>query len=327
MEGKKLAKALTCLFCVLLTPLASAESFRTAQVHCIGIPQDYSTKTVTAGIFDALSITLPKDRTFISGIEINIKIPEIIASWRDTVAYCLYTNLKPFPSPKQIDYSGEKLLLDTLPGKLNHTIYLPVSSKFNVKQTPYAKTIDFFKEKPFDCIFLRFLLAMKGAPESLENAELEITVKPVLSDEGYLKLNFNQPDERSEDFAVYIDDSLVKNIYNPILLSTGEHHLSVTSESYRNEVRTFFIEKAKTSELTVNFTGIEPAVTFMAPENTKISFDGQEITSKEPFVIKCGEHSVKFNIGDYEIQKSFTAVNGRTYVINLSIDATVTEQE
>ena len=29
----------------------------------------------------------------------------------------------------------------------------------------------------------------------------------------------------------------------------------------------------------------------------------------------------------YEIQKTFTAINGRTYVINLSIDATVTEQE
>ena len=43
------------------------------------------------------------------------------------------------------------------------------------------------------------------------------------------------------------------------------------------------------------------------------------------FVISEGEHKIKFTIGDYEIIRSITAIKGKTYSANFSLDLQITE--
>ena len=43
------------------------------------------------------------------------------------------------------------------------------------------------------------------------------------------------------------------------------------------------------------------------------------------FVISEGEHKIKFHIGDYEIVRSITAIKGKTYTANFSLDLEITE--
>ena len=40
------------------------------------------------------------------------------------------------------------------------------------------------------------MLAMKGAPEELENARIQVTARPVLSNEGYFSLEVSKPEEK-----------------------------------------------------------------------------------------------------------------------------------
>lgn len=303
------------------------ESFRVAKLNKVQIPQDYTPQTVKAGIYDGVSITLPEDQTFITGIELNIKVPEIVATWRDTIAYNFYENVTPFPSPDNIDYNGKKLPVNTIPGKLNYTIYVPLNSKFALKENPYSKILDVSPELFKNTVFFRFFLAMKGAPEALEHAIFNITVKPVLSDEGKFSLSIKQPEGKAEPYAVYIDDCLTDSA-SDVVLSTGEHHLSVTSDSFRNEVRTFIIQQAKTTALEIEMRGIEPLIKIIAPENANIQFDGNSITdTKNIFSTTPGDHVIKFTIGDYEVIKTINAVNGRSYTVSLDIDASVSEDE
>lgn len=304
---------------------ASAEDFRVAKIHEISIPQNYAPQTVQSGIFDGIAISLPDDKTFISGIEISIKIPEIIATWRDTVAYSFYKNIAPDANKNRIDYSGNRISFNTLPGRLTHTVYVPLNKKFTIKNTPYATVLE-QNYSDEGTLFLRFTLAMKGAPEALEQAVLNVTVKPVLSDEGLLDVDFEYPGENAETFSAYIDDIPAGDFSKPRLLKTGQHHLSITSSAYRNEMRTFIIEQAAKTNITVKFKGIEPTVRILSPENAKIIFDGTELSDKDEFTVESGAHSVSFIIGDYEIKKTFNAVNGRSYTVNLNIDATVTEE-
>lgn len=306
---------------------AGAETFRVAKTHVIEIHQDYSGGTARSGIFDGIAVMLPEDKTFITGIELNIKVPQSVAEWRDTVAYIFYESMSPYPDSTKIDYEGRRLSVGTIPGRLSHTVYIPLSKKFNVKTTPYADTLETYTLAGSGAVFLRFTLAMKGAPESLERAVLDVSAKPVLSDEGYFTLEVQRPEGKDGDFSVFIDDLPAPGT-DKAVLKDGEHRLSITSGSFRNEVRTFIVEQAKLTKLKVVLRGIEPLIRIVSPENAAITFDGQSIEpSAEPFAVSAGSHSIKFVIGDYEVVKTVNAVNGRSYTVRLAVDATVTEEE
>ena len=307
--------------------LSGAETFRVAKTHFLEISGDYAEASSDSGIFDAIAIKLPEDTTFITGLELTIKIPQVMANWRDSVAYLFYENLSPLPAEKNIDYSGSRINISTIPGKLVNTIYIPFNEKFSIKNNPYAKILEEKISAENGTIFLRFMLAMKGAPEELENARMEITAKPVLSDEGCFTLEVSRPEGKTENYSVYIDDQFIPSIPQKLLLKKGEHHLYLSGEAYRNEARTFIVEQARLTNLKVRLRGIEPEVKIISPENASVSLDGKLLSSpKEPLIISQGQHTVRFTIGDYEITKTFDAINGRSYTVNLNIDASITEE-
>lgn len=305
---------------------AQAENFRVRKVIPIKISESGESSKTVAGIADALFITLPEDMTFISGVELSFKIPEEIAVWRDSVAYIFYDKLSPAPSENKVDYSGEKIFLKTIPAKLSLVLDIPLADDFSIKDSPYSVKIspapDYRKG-----VFLRFMQVMKGVPESLENAQIEITAKAVLRDKGIFSLSIKPRQSESRKYTVYIDDSPAEE-YENILLDSGEHHLSIAGESYRNELRTFRIEQGKKTTLEVSLRGIEPTFKIVSPASASILLDGNSFQNrKEPFTVTPGEHTVKFTLGDYEVVKNISAANGHSYIISLDVSASVTEEE
>ncbi|MBQ3965453.1 MAG: PEGA domain-containing protein [Treponema sp.] len=328
MMKKHFAKTVLISSLFFLLSASYAETFRVRAVTPVDISDLFTEVHAEAGINDAILISLPKDMTYISGIELHFKIPEIVASWRDTIAYSIYDDLSPRPSAKNIDYSGTRITVGTFPGRLSHTIYIPLTEGMELKDSPYHEKIAVIPNTKERVIFFRMQLAMKGVPEAFENATFECTAKPVLISKGKLNLTITEPKSASNPYSVVIDAKPVTLEKDGILLGLGEHHLSITSENYRNEVRTFRIEQAKSTSLTVNLRGINPLLKIASPENARVSLDGNAVeNTKNAFEISPGEHTVRFVIGDYEVVRTVTAVNGRTYNVNLSIDATVSEEE
>ena len=100
--------------------LLSAESFRVSKVHEVAVAQSSESEAIAKlGINEALAISLPADQTFIEGLELKFDIPEAVASWMDSVACSVYANITPTPKATQIDYSGNRAYVRTLPGKLS----------------------------------------------------------------------------------------------------------------------------------------------------------------------------------------------------------------
>lgn len=322
-------------FFLLSCAFLHSENFRVHKLIPISFSEISQKISVSSGINDALLITLPEDLTYVSGVELNLKIPEEIITWRDSVAYMLYEKLNPEPKDGEVNYYGERVSVATIPGNFSLTVYIPTSKDFSIKDSPYSVKLPL--SKATEGIFLRFMMVMKGVPESLENSILEITAKPVLKNKGKLALSVLAPKQNQDSagiqaekkYSVFIDDALISDSeYQNKFLSTGEHHLSIVSDSYRNELRTFRIEQAKTTALSINLRGIEPLLKILCPTNSNIFLDGSQIqVTSEPIQVTQGEHSVRFVIGDYEITKTVNAMNGRTYSVNLNVDATVSEED
>lgn len=305
-----------------------AESFRVSKVNIVTIEQNSSSEaTASLGINESLAITLPEEKSYIEGLELKFEIPESVAYWMDSVACSVYSNIKPAPTPTQIDYSGTRAYVSTLPGKLSWVLQIPLREQNSIKSNNYTTKVDSVVTPANNVVFIRLQPVMKGVPEETLNAKIPITVKPILSKKGELELNLKSLEGRLQPCTVFIDDKIVTLPQNnKILLDTGVHNLSVISESYRNEIRTVRIDMANTTELTIEMKSIEPTLLITAPEGTTILLDDEKCTTiGKEFVISEGEHKIKFTIGNYEMIRTITAVKGKTYTANFSLDLQISE--
>lgn len=316
------------LTCGLFISPVAAESFRVGKVHEASITQAVDSEaTAKLGINEALAITLPQDQTFIEGLELKFEIPEAVASWMDSVACSVYANISPTPKATQIDYSGTRAYVRTLPGKLSWVLQIPIKKENSLKSNNYTTKVDTIITPSKNVIFVRLQPVMKGVPEETLNSIIPVTVKPILTNKGLLSFKLIPPEDKLAPCTVFIDEKITQlPADNKILLETGIHNVSIISEAYRNEVRTVRIEMAKVTELAVEMKGIEPTLLITAPEGTEVMLDDIKCTiiGKE-FAISEGEHKIKFSIGGYEIIRSINATKGRTYTANFSLDLEISE--
>ena len=332
----------TALFAFLLCFAASfdfgilnAESFRVKKTVFLNLANsglsesngetDSSlSETIFAGINDCICINLPSDLTFIQGIELNIKIPQAITRCPNTIIYSLYDNISPVPSAKTIDYTGQELYTGVYPGLLSLTIQIPLVKGNTIKKTPYAdKTL--IPEHSRNFVFLRNQLAMKGITEEVYSAQFEISAKPILINKGRLIIKTNSA--QLKNMAITVDDKIVElDKNNSCLLKPGLHNITITADSVRNENRSCMIEAAKNTVLEVNLKSTTPVLSINIPQGTQVFVNNQmtEIKNKS-LSLPPGEYTLKFILGGYEVVKQLTVQEGRTYSINVTLNADILE--
>lgn len=322
-------KSIISLLCMTSAMMLYAETFRVSKLHTVEISQNYAEASAKLGINESLSITLPEDKTYIEGLELKMDIPESVAYWLDSVACSVYTNIKPYPTSDQIDYSGSRVYVSTLPGKLSWILQIPFTKDNHLKTNQYTTKMDSIYDSSQNFVFVRLQPVMKGVPEETLKAIIPVTVKPILVDKGKLDLTLTAQEGQLEPCTVFIDDKTVDFNESPkqILLSTGVHDVSIVSEHYRNEVRTVRIDQAKTTPLTVEMRSLEPTLLIIAPDGTKVYLDDEPCNKIGlEFPISEGEHKIRFKIGDYDILRSISVIKGKTYTANFTLDLNISEE-
>ncbi|HZK19804.1 MAG TPA: hypothetical protein VFC68_03660 [Treponemataceae bacterium] len=294
------------------------------------------------GVNDALALVLPKDKEFLKGIEFEITIPQVAVYYRGAIVWSLYNKVTPLPAEDVIDYNADKVYQDIFPGTLSYNFKVPIIENHNLESSPYTVLLPKLYTKEADLMFMRFQLAMKGSSADLYNALFTVQVKPVLFDEGLFVLDLQYPEsntlDNNESFlegasVIYIDGEAVGEVQKgesvkPIRLSTGTHHLSIISDFYRNEVRTFTIDQAGTSNVFVKLRDVTPFITISAPSSSKVYLDDNELLlDNTELYVRPGEHTIRFIIGDYELIKSFTVENGKSYTLGVTMDVDILEEK
>ncbi len=315
----------------------SGENFRVTKAHTIRFPSvNLEAETVNLGYNDGVALVLPEDLTFIKAVEFEIKTPKNVLQYPGGMAYGIYTNLSGLPDGEIFDFSGDQIVIEILPSKLTFALQIPLRENHGLKSDPYTVVMDQIKPENSGDLFFRLFPVMKGMPEEVENALFQVKIKPVLIDEGGFKLNIKYTDVSEQNDggrkdilpSVIIDEVPVLNPDEMQLLMPGSHHLAVSAEKYRTEIRVFTVEQAKITELTVEMKDTAPTVVFAGPDNAEILLDGEKVDNpREVTKIKPGKHTVVFSVGDYKLQKQFTAEEGRDYSVSMTVDAEIMELE
>jgi hypothetical protein len=317
-----------CLF--FLTFRVGAESFRASVSGTAEVSLHNSEGTSLAlGINNAALITMGAETRFFRGIEIEISAPQRWLAYQGSLAMVVYADLDRRPLAGTADLEGRRVVFEPLPGKLQTVYHLPVRSGHGLRTTPYISvpaSVILPASFPLLC---RLMPVIKGMNEELETMAFQLTVKPVLGDEGAVKFSVRFPEQlRGRPFTVLIDDILVENLVEERLLKEGEHHLVILSDDYRNESRRFVVERAKMLDLIIELHDPTPLIIFEGPENARIFLDNTPVVRKrEPVPVEPGIHEAKFQVGDYTLIKNLSVVRGKTYRVALAVDINVHESE
>ena len=308
--------------------LCQAETFRVRKVCPVVLPGDSAEEqSAVLGINDSLAVFMPDDMTYLEGFELKIKIPQIIADWRDSVAFSVYDGIRPKPNVSTIDYSGTRIFVTPIPAKLSWIVQIPLKKQASVKDNGYIARIDAVPDVSGGYTFIRFQPAMKGVPDETYEAKLNVIVKPVLMNKGTLRLDVSAPDGKNASYELFIDDEPAGLLNGKILLDSGKHNISVQSEEFRSEVRTVFVEQAKTSEVQVVLKSLAPTLMVTAPENSNVFIDEKKVEAfGTEFVVSEGDHIVKCQLGSYEIVRSLFVEKGKSYSVNLAVDLEISEE-
>lgn len=330
LQAKRNVYAVLCAGLLFSIADASAETFRVKRTAFLTVAEvdaeneSVPQEKVNVGINDCLCVMLPKELTFIQGIELTVKIPAAIMRCPNTIIYSLYENIVPVPSNSTIDYTGNELFTGLYPGQVSTVIQIPLVKGNSIKKTPYAdKTL--IPEHSRNFIFIRNQLAMKGIPNDVYSAQFEVSAKPILINKGRLVLKTNP--SKPENLSVTVDDKIIELDQNgSCLLTPGVHNITLNADSVRNETRSCIIELAKNTVLEIDLKSTAPTVFITMPQGTQLFVNEQPSQPKNGFLtLPPGEHTLKFSLGGYEVVKQVAIQEGRTYSINITVDADFTE--
>ncbi len=315
---------------LLLVGAVGAETFRAKVAGRLSVDEKAPEgSSISLSYIDSVVIALDGDKRFIRGVELDLRVPQQYLKYKGSIAASLYASLKRVPPAGVADLSAERIGFVPLPNKLQSVFHIPIRKDHGIKASPYAAVpTGVVPPADFPLLF-KLMPVIKGLPEEIESMGFQLYARPILTDEGALKIDFQYPEKlKDKPFTLLVDDEVVPNPSAEILLGRGEHTLSVISEHYRNEIRRFDIEQAKVLKMAIGLQDPTPIVVVEAPENAQVFFDDQELaTPRQPFAADPGEHSVRFVVGDYSLTKRISVNRGRNYRVVLAIDVTVDESE
>jgi hypothetical protein len=284
---------------------------------------------VSLSYISSAAISLRGDTRFFRGIQIELNAPQSWLNYQGSLASVIYTNLDRIPPEGAADVNASQISLEALPGKIQNTWQIPLKPNHGLRSSPYITVpTGVIPPESFPLLF-RLMPVIKGISQELENMVFQLTVKPILSDEGAIRLSIRYPEQLAGRLVtVLIDDKVVENIREERLLKEGEHNLVVLSEDYRSQNRRFVVERAKIIDLLVELQDTTPLIYFEYPENARIFLDNVPVANPgTPQPVEPGLHEVRFQVSDYSVIRPVTVEKGKTYCVALSVDVNITENE
>ncbi|QQO10967.1 hypothetical protein [Breznakiella homolactica] len=317
------------VLCILAAPLFS-EDIRTMVAGILEVSLDNPAgNSISLTYVDSAVIVLGSDTRFFRGIELELTAPQKFLQHRGSLAIVLYSDLDAVPGTGVADLNLRQLSFEPIPNKIQTIYQIPIRTGHGLRASPYASLpAGIVRPEAFPILF-RIMPVMKGLSEDIETMRFQLTARPILSDEGAVKITARFPEQLPDrPFTLLIDDEVVENYRDERVLKEGEHHLVIFSDDYRNESRRFLVERGKILELTIDLQDPTPLVVFEVPENTQIFFNDLPVEdSRMPIPTEPGEHKVRFQVGDYSVIKPLVIQKGKTYRVALTIDVSVHESD
>jgi hypothetical protein len=306
-----------------------AESFRAIVEGNIEVtPENPAGSSLSVGINSSVLISLGPEARFLRGIEIEITAPQAWLRYSGSLVMATYNNISPNSAIGTVDITGNQIAFDPMPARLRIIYQIPVSQTHGLRTTTSVTVPQSIAMPSAFPLLFRLMPVVKGLSDELENMTFNMTVRPITSNEGAVRLVPRYPPQlRNRPFTVLINDTVISDISEQIVLREGEHHLVILSDDYRNESRRFIVERTKVIELIIELQDPTPIIIFEGPQNSQFFIDNVRIFQiRSPVLVEPGMREVKIIMGDYTVTRTLNVQRGKTYRIALDVDINIREE-
>ena len=318
------------LFLFLISFQVQGESVRAliSGIHKVSL-SDLEGTAVPLSYVSSSLIEIEGETRFFRGIQLELNAPQNYLPYRGSLAAVLYGGLEKVPGIGIADLECRRLSYDPLPAKIQTIYQIPLKEGHALRTSPYVTVLTGVVQLSSFPLLFRLMPVIKGIPDELERMVFNLNVKPILSDEGALRINFRYPEKLpGRPFIVLINDELITNPAEERLMKEGEHHLVILSEDYRNQSSRFVVERAKVLDLSVELQDPTPLLIFEYPENARVYLNNELLPDpRTPWPVEPGLHELRYQVSDYTIIRPLVVQRGKTYKIALSVDLNITESE
>ncbi|MCL2374014.1 MAG: hypothetical protein FWC65_02075 [Treponema sp.] len=286
--------------------------------------------TVPLSYSSASLIAIEGDARFFRGIQLELSSPAAFLAHRDSLSMVLYGELDMTPGLGIADLQTRRLGDAILPARIRAVYQIPLRADHGLRTSPYATVLTPVVDmSSFPLLFRIMPVNSKGVSDDLRNMVFNLTVRPILSNEGALRIGFVYPENLpGRPFTVHINDALVENPREERILAEGQHHLLILSDDYRNFSSTFVVERGRILDLTVELQDTIPLLVFEHPDDARVYLNNAFVpNSRQPHPVDPGVHEVRFRLSDYTITRMVTVHRGRTYRVSLSVDINISETD
>ncbi|MDR1410591.1 MAG: hypothetical protein LBI91_00125 [Spirochaetaceae bacterium] len=328
MRSRAGASLVLSFFSVFLPVFLEAESFRTVVAGTAMVSVDNPDGvSIPLSIVDSALIALGREIRFFRGVELEFTVPQNYLPYRGSMALSVYGELDRVPETGVTDLQARQIFIEPIQNKIQSVYQIPLRQRHGLRSTPYVAVIPVTLPSSFPLLF-RVMPLIKGLTDEVEALRFVLNVKPILSDEGAVRVVPRYPDNLPDKpFTLLIDDEVIDRPREEQVLREGEHHLLILSNDYRNESRVFMVERGRILELGISLQDPTPLIIFEAPENARIYFDNAPVDPGRPLPVEPGPHEVRFQLSDYAVVKPILVQKGKTYRVAMAVDLTVTETD
>lgn len=272
---------------------------------------------------EAVAVLFPADPLFIQGVEFELRIPKAFQGAESSISWSIFSRVSPVPAPEKLDYNAELVATQPLPARVSMSLVIPIIDRHGIKSGPFASLVPTVAGADRFPLIFKLTPIGKGILPSMEAAEFKLTVRPVLRDEGGIKVAVAFPEGAEKPpVSVFVDDRRVEDPHAIMLAKKGARVVRVSAEGYREEIITVAVEPGRVLPLSVSLTPNAPFLVFQAPAGTFVSLDGATVAQADlaGLAVEPGEHTLFFRIGDYSMTRKFMALRGKVYHVVLSVE-------
>ena len=285
--------------------------------------------TIPISYNESVLIRLEGERRFIRGVQLELIAPFEYLIHPENLQIIIYSNVNGNITSDTVILEARQQSQEVLQKKLSNIWQIPIQQSHGMRPSPYiAVPTGVIEPDAFPLLFRLRPVSGEGSRQ-LENMVFQFNVRPILSNEGAVRLNFIYPPQiAGRPLIVLINDFLIMNPNENIFLSDGEHDLVVLSDDYRNISRRFRVERSRFLDLTIELQDPTPLLLFEYPEGARIFINNTAVENPRNLVpIEPGQHEIRFELSNYSIIRSIMVLRGKTYRIAMSIDINITEND
>ncbi|MBQ7612137.1 MAG: hypothetical protein IJU92_03585 [Spirochaetaceae bacterium] len=310
------------IICIIISFFISftaiAEQVRLTSLVILDVNDEVSSTQVRYGAGVAFKVQTPQ--YFLQGIEIEIKQSNTTLYFQNSLEYQIFACQQPL-SQDNLIFSATSLEKKLLPNRLSTNVQIPTREKHSLKTSTYTTVIPTVLTED-TCLLVRILPVLKGLSTEFEQALFTISARPIFTNEGGLRIHTQFPKQHAPVYMSLNEVPISLPEDNDFLIvPIGEYKLILEADEYRTEVRNIKIQQANILDVHILFRSIIPLLYVYVPKEVEVFLDRKKIAQeKTPMEISVGKHTIRLQLGHYELIRQIDAEEGKTYTISMDID-------